>query len=113
MRKLLCLTSLFMLVSLVSWAQKTVSGRVTDDKGNPLPNVSVLVKGTSVGTVSKDDGTYSLTVPSNGRVLVFSFANMTTEEVSIGTLTEVNASMRPSENSLENVVVVGYGTQRR
>ncbi|MGZ8537541.1 MAG: SusC/RagA family TonB-linked outer membrane protein, partial [Flavisolibacter sp.] len=113
MRKLLCLTSLFMLVSLVSWAQRTVSGKVTDDKGNPLPNVSVQVKGTTVGTVSKEDGTYSLTVPSNGRTLVFSFADMTTEEVSIGTQTEVNASMRPSESSLENVVVVGYGTQRR
>ncbi|MGZ5192152.1 MAG: carboxypeptidase-like regulatory domain-containing protein, partial [Flavisolibacter sp.] len=113
MRKLLCLTSFFMLVSLVSWAQRTVSGKVTDDKGNPLPNVSVQVKGTTVGTVSKEDGTYSLSVPSNGRTLVFSFADMTTEEVSIGTQTEVNASMRPSESSLENVVVVGYGTQRR
>ena len=94
-------------------AQKTVSGKVTDDKGNPIPNVSVVVKGSSTGTVTKSDGTYSLTVPSNSKTLVFSSVDMTPEEVSIGNQSTVDVSMKAADKSLQEVVVVGYGTQRK
>ncbi|HEY0356494.1 MAG TPA: carboxypeptidase-like regulatory domain-containing protein, partial [Flavisolibacter sp.] len=113
MRKILCLGVVLMLMTMLSWAQRTVTGKVTDDKGSPLPNVSVMVKGTNVGTVTNSDGTYSLSVPANGRVLVFSYADMTTEEITIGDQAQINASMRASDRTMESVVVVGYGTQRK
>ncbi len=113
MRKILCLGVVLLLMTTLSWAQRTVTGKVTDDKGIPLPNVSVMVKGTNVGTVTTTDGTYSLNVPANGRILVFTYADMNAEEVTIGNQSSVNATMRALDRTMENVVVVGYGTQRR
>lgn len=113
MRKTLCLSITLMLMTLVSWAQRTVTGRVTDDKGNALPNVSVLIKNTNSGTVTGSDGSFSISVPATGRTLVFSYADMTTQEVAIGNQTSVNVSLLPAERSMQEVVVVGYGTQRR
>ncbi|HEX6333929.1 MAG TPA: TonB-dependent receptor plug domain-containing protein, partial [Flavisolibacter sp.] len=113
MRKILFMLMALFCMTTVSWAQRTVTGRVTDERGNPLPNVSVQVKGTSVGTVTTENGTYSLNVPASGRVLVFSYADMTTEELTIGQQTTINASLRPLERSLQEVVVTGYGTQQR
>jgi TonB-linked SusC/RagA family outer membrane protein len=113
MRKLLCLSVMLMLMSAMTWAQRSVTGKVTDEKGNPLPNVSVLIKGSGSGTITKPDGTYSLTVPAKTKALVFSFTDMGSQEVLIGESNEVNVSLKPSERSLESVVIVGYGTQRR
>src|SRR5687768_16119533 len=112
MRKILFCT-LAVLLTLHVWAQRTVTGVVTDDRGNPVPNVSVQIKGTNLGTVTGPDGRYSLVVPANGRVLVFSAVDMAAEEVSIGDQATVNSTLRSSERSLQEVVVVGYGTQRR
>src|SRR6267154_476699 len=97
MRKLLALLTAFLLFTGLSFAQKTISGKVTDDKGNPLPNASVIVKGTSTGTVTKADGTYSITVPANAKVLVFSSVDLSPEEVSIGTQTTINTSLKSAE----------------
>lgn len=112
MRKLLCL-SILVLMTAVSWAQRTVTGRVTDANGNPLPNVSVQVKGTQSGTVTNADGSYSLSVPANARTLVFSSVSAATQEVAIGAQTNISVSLQSSERSLDEVVVIGYGTQRR
>jgi TonB-linked SusC/RagA family outer membrane protein len=101
------------LLATQSWAQRTVSGTVSDEKNNPLSNVSVVVKGTNQGTVTKADGTYSLVVPANGKTLVFSFAGMGTQEVNIGNQTVVNTTLTSGANTMENVVVIGYGTQKR
>ena len=60
MRKLLLALAAFLFFTGQLFAQKTITGKVTDDKGNPMPNVSVVVKGTTTGTVTKTDGTYSL-----------------------------------------------------
>jgi len=112
MRKVLC----FMLGVLLChqlWAQRTVTGTVTDDRGNPLGNVSVVIKGTNQGTVTSSDGRYSISVPSTGRTLVFSAVDMGTLEVNIGTQNTINATLTTTERSLEEVVVVGYGTQKR
>jgi len=103
------------LIAAQLWAQpaqKTVTGKVTDDKGAPMAGVSVQLKNTTIGTVTKTDGTFSLKVPANGRVLVFSSVDMNTEEVTIGS-EPMNVSLKQADRSLENVVVVGYGTQRR
>ena len=113
MRKFLLLSVAALLVTLQLWAQRTITGRVTDDKGNALPNVSVQVKGTNAGTVTNSDGTYSLNVPANGRVLVFTAVDMGTQEVTMGTQTSINTTLASVDRNLQEVVVVGYGTQRR
>jgi TonB-linked SusC/RagA family outer membrane protein len=102
-----------MLTTLQVWAQRTVTGRVTDDKGAPLSNVSVTVKNSTTGTVTGEDGSFSINVPASGRTLVFSFADMTTKEVTVGSQSNVTVTMTPADRSLQEVVVVGYGTQRR
>ncbi|HEV8284025.1 MAG TPA: TonB-dependent receptor [Chitinophagaceae bacterium] len=113
MRKL---SLLFMAVVLTAgqlWAQRTITGKVTDDKGSPVPNASVLVKGTQIGTVSQADGSFSLNVPANAKALVISAVDMEPQELNIGTQATINAILKTSEKSLSEVVVVGYGTQRR
>jgi TonB-linked SusC/RagA family outer membrane protein len=105
---------MLMLAGLTSWAQRTVTGRVTDATGAPVPNASVQVQNTTVGTVSRNDGSFSLNVPANGRTLVISAVGMTTQELAIGTQSTFAISLRPgAEQNMQEVVVVGYGTQRR
>lgn len=113
MRKLLLavLAMLFFTGQLL--AQKNITGKVTDDKGDPIPNASVIVKGTNTGTVTKLDGTYSLTVPAEARILVFSSVDMSPLEVIIGSETTINPSLRPVESILAEVIMVGYGTQQK
>jgi len=110
MRKFLMLSVSALLLTLQLWAQRTITGRVTDEQGNPIANVSVQVKGTNSGTVTGTDGTYSLNVPANGRVLVFSAIGMGTQELTIGNQVTLNTSLRTEERSLQEVVVTGVGT---
>ena len=103
-----------LLISGAALAQnRTITGRITDDKGTPLSNVSVQVKGLKVGTVTDREGNFSVSVPDEGRILVFSYSGMTTEEEVIGNQTNIMVSMKPANINLQEVVVVGYGTQRR
>ncbi|HEY0677972.1 MAG TPA: TonB-dependent receptor [Chitinophagaceae bacterium] len=97
----------------LSAQQKTISGKVTDDKGQPLPAVSVLIKGTKAGTTTQQDGTFSLSVPSNAKALVFTYAGFTKEEASIDNRSVIDISLSPSDKTLDEVVVTGYGTQRK
>ncbi len=90
---------------------QTVSGTVLDEDNGPLPGVNILEKGTSNGTTSDADGKYSINVNSESSVLVFSFIGYTPQEVLVGTRSEVSISMQPDFQSLDEVVVVGYGTQ--
>src|SRR5690606_29779426 len=85
----------------------------TDESGMPLLGVNVLVKGTSTGNVSDFDGNYSLNVPSANTVLVFSYIGYETTEITVGNQTTINVSLAPSASSLDEVVVVGYGTQKK
>ncbi len=89
-----------------------VRGVVKDDTGTPLPGVSVLVKGTTRGTVTNAFGEYSFYTPPNG-VLVFSFIGYEMQEILINGRGEVNAKLLPDIKALSEVVVVGYGTQQR
>jgi TonB-dependent SusC/RagA subfamily outer membrane receptor len=99
-----------LLFCLPLFAQnRTITGRVTDDKGSPLSGVSVLVKGSSVGTTTNAQGTYSLPVPSGARTLVFSFADMSSNEVSIGNASVLNTSLQSADRTLQEVVVTGVG----
>ncbi|WP_234735146.1 SusC/RagA family TonB-linked outer membrane protein [Tellurirhabdus bombi] len=89
-----------------------VSGKVTSDDGEALPGVSIIIKGTTTGTVTGSDGSYQLSVPDGG-VLKFSFIGYTTQEITVGRQTLVNVVLARDQKQLDEVVVVGYGTQRR
>ncbi len=97
-------------------ADRTLNGRVTDGAtGNGLPGVSVVVKGTSRGTTTDSDGNYRLTTPDQTQALtlVFSFIGYATQEVVVGNRSSVNVTLTSDDKTLNEVVVVGYGTQNR
>lgn len=112
MRKLVLICGVLFL-ALQAAAQRTVTGTVTDEKGLPLPKVSVTVKGTTTGTVTKEDGTYSLVVPATGKTLVFSSVNLEKLEMAIGSASNYNVTMKASDRTMDEVVVTGYSTKRR
>jgi TonB-linked SusC/RagA family outer membrane protein len=89
-----------------------VTGTVTDEAGQPLPGATILVKGTTNGTVSDFDGSYSLEV-GEGDVLVFSFTGYATQEIPVGTQTQINITLVEEASALDEVIVVGYGIQKK
>ncbi|HEY3405460.1 MAG TPA: SusC/RagA family TonB-linked outer membrane protein [Ohtaekwangia sp.] len=92
--------------------QQALSGQVTDESNTPLPGVNVLIKGTSVGTVTDGDGRYSLQGVGNDAVLVFSFIGYAVQEVAVGGQTSINVSMQPDVQSLDEVVVTALGIEK-
>lgn len=90
-----------------------VSGIISDDQNQPLPGVNILVKGTTTGTTSDANGYYSLNVPNENSVLVYSFIGYVSKEIPIGTQTEINVQMESDIRSLQEVVVVGYGEVKK
>jgi len=106
--------AVIMVFSTGAWAQqKTINGTVTDDTGSPLPGVTVVVMGTTTGTVTNVDGVYQLEVPATAEVLFFSYIGMLRQEVEIGNQTTINITMRPDMIGVDEVVVVGYGTRMK
>lgn len=97
----------------VSQQGRTITGTVTDESGEPVPGVSVVAKGTTVGTITDSDGEYSITVPENASTLVFSFVGMRTQEITIGNQTTIDVSMVTETIGVDEVVVVGYGTTKK
>lgn len=92
----------------------TVTGKVLSGEDNTgLPGVNIIVQGTSIGTVSDLNGNYSLEVPGQSSVLVFSSVGYVTEEVSVGGRTVIDITLNPDITALSEVVVIGYGTQKR
>ncbi|PWU01309.1 MAG: SusC/RagA family TonB-linked outer membrane protein [Bacteroidetes bacterium] len=89
-----------------------ITGKVTNDLNEPLPGVSITVKGSSKGTTSDNAGNFELTVPENA-TLVVSYIGFTTQEVAVNNQSVVNIKLVPSTKQLDQVVVVGYGTQRK
>ncbi|MGF7037681.1 TonB-dependent receptor [Mucilaginibacter lappiensis] len=92
---------------------KTITGRVTDENDKPMPGVSVKIKGTSLGTQTDTDGKYSLSVPDDNATLVFSFIGYIQQEIVLNGRNIINILLKASPNSLNEVVVIGYGSQRR
>ncbi|GEO06496.1 SusC/RagA family TonB-linked outer membrane protein [Adhaeribacter aerolatus] len=90
-----------------------VKGKVTDNTGAGLPGVSVLVKGTNLGTTTNFDGTFSLSVPDQNGTLIFSFIGFVTQEIPLNGQTIFSVKLLPDAKALEEVVVVGYGTQKK
>lgn len=102
------------LSSLGAQAQnRTISGRVAGSDGGPLPGVTVVVKGGTQGTSTDAEGRYTLSVPSTASKLVFSFIGYESQEIAIGDQSSINATLKAGTTGLDEVVVVGYGTQSR
>ena len=113
LRKTLLLPIL-LLVSCVLFAQqKTVTGKVVDADGKPVSGVNVGIKGSTTNTTTDADGNYSIVVASNESVLKFSSASFLYQEQLVGTKTTVDLTMQKDAKQLDDVVVVGYGTQRK
>ncbi|WP_207534102.1 SusC/RagA family TonB-linked outer membrane protein [Desertivirga arenae] len=91
----------------------TIAGKVTDKQGLPLPGVSVVVKGSRTATTTSPTGTFSIAVPKLGSTLVFSFIGMSEQEVLVNSSTALNVVMGEKSITMNEVVVVGYGRQRR
>ena len=114
MRKLLLLVLCQVFFLFGALAQnRTISGKVTDENGKAVTNASVLVKGTRIGTITKTDGSFTLTVPGNAKTLLFSSVNMTDQEVQITNQSSVSVSLKTDEKSLTEVVVTGYSRERK
>ncbi|RYC71176.1 SusC/RagA family TonB-linked outer membrane protein [Spirosoma sordidisoli] len=94
--------------------ERVITGRVlSTDDNNPLPGVNVAVKGTNRGTTTDAEGNYRIGVPAGGTVLVFSSVGFISQEVTIGNQATINLSLKTDDRSLNEVVVVGYGTQKK
>jgi TonB-linked SusC/RagA family outer membrane protein len=116
--------TLFLMLSLIlgmpanGYAENTqqeilVSGVITDSSGDELPGVSISIKGTSLGTNSGIDGKYSIAVPNNGAVLVFSYLGFTTQEIPVNGKTTIHVTLSENTTLINEVVVVGYGIQKK
>ncbi len=93
--------------------QRTVTGTIIDENRNPMPGVNIQVEGTNIGVISDVNGKYSISVPRADAVIIFSFVGYNEMKVPSGGRTTIDVSMEPSVESLEEVVVVGYGVQRK
>ncbi|MCV9387377.1 SusC/RagA family TonB-linked outer membrane protein [Reichenbachiella ulvae] len=115
----LLLCPLMLCFGLPAWsaptydlADVTVSGIVTDDTGEPLPGATVQIKGTNKGTITDVTGKYTISAPEDG-TLVFSFIGYEKQEIAVGSRSSIDVQLAMSAESLEEVVVVGYGTMRK
>jgi TonB-linked SusC/RagA family outer membrane protein len=104
----------FAFVSMTAYSQTQVKGLVTDAKtSEPLPGVSVLIEGTTSGAITNIDGQYTITVPAASSVLVFSFMGYNSEKVAVEGKSEINVSLIADIKTLDEVVVIGYGTVKK
>ncbi len=106
------LTFILFAFSGMADAQSDLKGKITDDSGAPLPGVTVLVKGTSNGTVTNFDGEYTLTSVNNGDVIVYSFIGMMTQEIAYTGQATLDVQLQTDTQALDEVVVTALGIQR-
>ncbi|MDX1941269.1 MAG: SusC/RagA family TonB-linked outer membrane protein [Saprospiraceae bacterium] len=112
MKKLSLVLTLVLLAMGTMIAQRTVSGKVSDANGTPLIGASILVKGTTIGTVTDIDGSYSLSVPDGNNILVFTYTGFSTQEVSLGASNVLDLVMQEAAEQLSEVVVTAQGLRR-
>jgi len=114
MRKvlLLALGQLFLITGILA-QEKTVSGKVTDEGGGAIAGASVIVKGTKIGTVTNQDGSFSLKVPATATTLTISSVSYETQNITIGNNIIFEVKLKASSNPLNEVVVVGFTTTRK
>ncbi|HET9431195.1 MAG TPA: SusC/RagA family TonB-linked outer membrane protein, partial [Chitinophagaceae bacterium] len=114
MRKLLLLLLLCVgFLNQLLAQQKIITGKVTDSKGAGIAGASVIIKGTQEGTTTNDDGSFSLALSGAAKTLLISYTGHDEEEVNIGNKSQINITLTTTEKNLQEVVVVGYGTQKK
>lgn len=91
----------------------TVTGQITDDAGIPLPGVNIIIKGTTTGAITNLEGLFTIEVDNPNTVLQFSYVGYLTQEITVGDQSEINISLQVDAIGLEEVIVVGYGTQKK
>ncbi len=91
----------------------SITGTIKDNTGEPMPGVNVTVKGTITGTVSDFNGRYTIAVPNRDAVLVFSFVGYVTQELAVGDMKVIDITLNEDTRQIEEVVVIGYGTQKK
>ena len=96
-----------------SQQQRVVTGTVIDENGSPLPGVNIRIEGTILGVISDIDGKYTLSIPNGNSVLIFSFVGYADQKVPVAGKNIIDVSLVPLLESLDEVVVIGYGTQRK
>ena len=101
------------IINFAEQQERKISGKVSDQSGAPVPGVSVAVKGTTMGVSTANDGTFTFLLPNNAKTLVFSFIGMKTQELYIGSQTVFNVKMLEDSYGLDEVVAIGYGTQKK
>ncbi len=112
-RLLISLILLVVLMTGMAFAQqKTITGKVTDVNGSSIPGVSVILKGTTTGVTTNNDGKYSLTSSADAKILIFSFVGMRTQEVSIGNKTVIDVVLTDEITGVEEVVVTALGIKK-
>ena len=97
----------------LSQQQSTVTGKITDGNGDPLPGVTIVIKGTTQGTITDFDGIYSFSEVPNGAVLVATFIGMRSQEITINGRSTINFTMEEETIGLDEIVAVGYGVQKK
>ena len=112
-RILLCLIGVFSLLSAALAQTKTITGTVLDDKGSILSGATVTIKGEKISTTTNAEGKFSINVPAGTKTLVFSYIGMQSQELNIGSRASFTVAMQTSTSVLGDVVVIGYGTQKR
>ena len=113
MRKIYFSLILSFVVVAGAFAQRTVSGKVTDENGEGLPGVNVVIKGTTTGVTTDLNGNYQLSVPDDNAILVFSSVGMVVQELAVGTRTTLDVGMSQNIEELDEVIVVAYGTANK
>ncbi len=106
-------TCLFLISSVATAQQKTVSGRIIGDDGKPIAGATISAKGSNAATQTNEEGAFSLSIPNNSNTLVISSVGFQQQEVTIGSQSSFNVSLKTLTSSLSEVVVTGYSTQRR
>jgi len=99
--------------SFAALQPRTITGTVIDQNGDPLIAVTVVVQGTTTGAYTDENGSYTITVPDGDAVLVFTFVGMGTQEIAVGNQTAINVSMLEDALALQDIVVVGYASQKK
>ncbi|WP_353484901.1 TonB-dependent receptor [Haliscomenobacter sp.] len=113
MKKHLLVLALLLIGSMSLWAQRTITGKVTDDEGEALIGATILVRGTTTGNITDVNGAFSLVVPPNATVLMISYTGFSPKEVTLTDANNYEITMETEVIGLSDVVVVGYGSQSR
>ena len=112
MKKLLLLVLIFISGTSYLMAQSSVTGKVTDENGNGVPGANIIIKGTSSGTITDIDGNFSINTSSSD-ILIVTYVGYSTQEIVVGSQTDINIQLNEDIAALDEIVVTGYGTQLR